>query len=658
MLPNFVGSNFHHFVQSGVESRTFPSVMARVAMEGGSRRMSVAETLKQATTALETHRAWMKRRVSTSIAPLDIDAEKDQRTAVVGETNPRQVNVGWALGSEKGVKQRGDNELERVVSPNDRGAACLPAPPPSVGAWQRGGRPASITSLGEEADENGFSDPNSPLAQADSGLLESPNTPFPRHCRDSSPDAGSPEDNYGATASNKFHFTFPSSFQTKQSNGKIKKRKKMGKCTVVPVSESLKEVDGELTSKGRFGDATLLSNQTKSPNMFIGESFHSKHPSVPPVSTMAAWGSLTSLDNYIESLETSNGDIDRKPTCTRNTGLSSFPQLESVAKGVKEEKHDTKLDGVRENTLNSPQLVLVQSSTVQLSGNSKLPLHDKAQNSLTDHAMPSPTEDESRESFENSANSEQFEELKAASSGAKLIPVGQAPRAQRSSFSLHKQSKLVAAESNTRLYNVQFKQLAVDDQVTRYGDSLHRPSFRNSSSANIPDSVLQTVLPKKGERARKSGLTMLANPTELPVSENRRATLQEKDQSRLLSEDENQQLSLGDSEPSTPSQASPKTSPRINAAPSEEQKIKPLNKPNLTKSESFSAEADGVGSPADHGVSLEGDELHIQDVISTEDQGEAGRDFHQGQSTLKSKSRALNVLNLPSLKTEKGKIVL
>ena len=76
-------------------------------MEIKDKRLNIAETLKQATMALETHRAWMKRRVSSSITPLD-----GNEAVVVGdvtESNPKMVNVAWALGSGNKIKQRGDN---------------------------------------------------------------------------------------------------------------------------------------------------------------------------------------------------------------------------------------------------------------------------------------------------------------------------------------------------------------------------------------------------------------------------------------------------------------------------------------------------------------------------------------------------------------------
>ena len=94
--------------------------MARVEMEIKDKRLNIAETLKQATMALETHRAWMKRRVSSSITPLD-----GNEAVVVGdvtESNPKMVNVACCLGRKTPHPQRGDIYPSRV-SPIDARSA-------------------------------------------------------------------------------------------------------------------------------------------------------------------------------------------------------------------------------------------------------------------------------------------------------------------------------------------------------------------------------------------------------------------------------------------------------------------------------------------------------------------------------------------------------
>ena len=667
MYANFVSSNLRYLLSNSTESPSISSVMARVETEGGgSRKLSVAETLKQATAALETHRAWMKRRVSTSIAPLDCDVGSGRESAIIEnstkEVYPKTVNVGWALGSEKEVKQRGDNELKGAGAPTiSSGVAGVPAPPPNVRAWQQGGELSSLTLLaGEKADyhahesESSTSN-NSPLAEVNHDLLESPNTPFPDHGQDY-PDTGTPVDHFGATASNKLHFTFPSSLsQMKQSNFKIKKRQRMGKSSVVPMDESLTEVDEELN------EDTLLSNRAKSPEVFIGESFQSKVSPIAPASTLVAWGSLSSLDNYIESLEASNKDIDQKPAHQETSRLTSSTPLGSLAKGKKEEKETTETASLGSKALNSRQQPLaspglLQSSTINCTVHST-PSPMKAQDSFTDHSLLSPSKDESGESsFESSSNTEQFEALKAASS-AKLIPVSQAPRTQRSSFSLHKQSKLVAAEADTKVYEAQFKKsssLQSDDQLSSYEGSLGQHSLRNLTSTSIPDSVLQTVLPKQGEQSRKSGLTMLHVTKESDHSDGELMALHAGQQQSIPVENEkNQQLSPADSQP-TISQTSLKASLQTSVVSLEEQDQQSLNKISLIRSKSFPAKEVGVNPQKGGDTSLKGDELQIQEVVSS-GPGESERLF-PSHSTPRLKSHALEVLNLPPLKTMIGKI--
>ena len=642
--------------------------MARVETEGvGSRKLSVAETLKQATAALETHRAWMKRRVSTSIAPLDRDSGNGRENAIVGEEiHPKTtVSVGWALGSEKEVKQRDDNELKGAGPPTiARGVAGVPAPPLSIHAWQQG-------DSGRESESSTY------------------NTPFPEHGQDS-PDTRTPVDHLEATASSKLHFTFPSSSQTKQSNFKIKKRQRMGKSSVVPMGESLTEVDEELS------EDILLSSRAKSPEVFIGESFQSKISPILPASTLVVWGSLSSLDNYIESLEATNKDINQKSTHPESAKLASSTPLRSLTNGTKEDIHDTESASLGSKALSSPQQLLVspdlvQSSTINHTAHS-MPPPTIAEDSFADRSMPSPSKDESGESsFESSSNTEQFEALKAASS-AKLIPVSQAPRAQRSSFSLHKQSKLVAAEANTKIYKAQFKKLSnlqADDQLSSHGDRLGQLSSRNSSSTNIPNSILQTVLPMQGERARKSGLAMQHHVTK----DSEHATQHVGQQSMPYEENKNQQLSPADSQP-TLSQVSLKASLQTSVAPLEEQSkqqshdnkaslltrsmsfpakgagISSLknddtctslngdelhhdNKASLlTRSKSFPAKEAGGSSLKDDDTSLKGDELQMQEVTTaSETDG-----LSPSHSTPRIKSHALEVLNLSPLMTMIGKI--
>ena len=656
MHANFLSSNLRYILpKPGTESPSFSSVMARVEMEGsgvGGRKLSVAETLKQATEALETHRAWMKRRVSTTIAPLDCGAENGRKSEIVGEEiYPKtSTSVGWALGNEKGVKQRGDSQVAGAGPPTSGVAQQVPAPPLSIRAWQQGHDSESVSS----------STNSSPLTPAGHGLLQSPNTPFPEHSQDSPDSVG----HLGATASNNLHFTFPSSTssQTKQSNFKIKKRQRMGKSSVVPMAATLTEVDEEQSE-----DILLSPGRAKSPEVFIGESFQRKIAPIAPASTLVAWGSLSSLDNYIESLEGTNKNIDQKSKHPENAKLTTSTPFGSLANSKKEENHDTVSTSPGSKVISSPQRPLaspdlVQSSTIHHHTGSALthskPSPTKAQDSFADHSnMPSPSKDESEESsFESSSNAEHFEALKAASN-ATLIPVSQAPRAQRSSFSLHKQSKLEAAEANTKIYEPRFKErsnLQADDRITsNHGNKLGQLSLRDSSSMNIPDSVLQTVLPKHGERARKSGLAMLHVTKD---STEHATTLQVQDQhSTPDKEDKNQQPSPQADSQLPVSQISLNAPLQTSVMPLEEEKKQfHGNKTGslLIRSKSFPTKEAGGSSLKDDDTSLKGDELQIEEVTSAD---ETGGLLFPSHSTPRIKSHALEVLKLPPLKTMTGK---
>lgn len=631
MHASFVSSNLERLAFSSTDFPSASNVMAGVETEANSRKLSVAETLRQATAALETHRAWMKRRVSSTVAPLDEEARGGGVVyRDVEENGPKTVNVAWALGSGKDIKQGGENEqhpgpslLTHAGSPT----AVSPAPPPSSRARRKSATNSldiALTPLLEEVDQfhheenyESGSSATSPAAQGNLDLLESPTTPFHPSKGHVSPNGLM--ETLEETASDTLHFTFQTSTRTRQSNVKVKKRQRIGKGTVVPMESS---------SSGHNNERTLESNKPKSPEVFVGESYHIINP--PPASKLAAWGSLTSLDNYIESLESpSNKQNSVQPASAKFTNaLSLRNKAEPNDENFTSAEEFAKLTFKSPNSdkeLSSPSLQ-VQSSSMQ----------------SQEPSSPSPSKDQESgsSSFENSLSTEHFEALKATSS-ATVIPVTPAPKGQRSSYALHKQSKLMAAEADKKVYEFQRQRLlSLQDQNQLSGGdgASEQQSLKQRSTPGIPDSVVQTVLPKEEERwrSRKSGYAMFTKSNEQQVGDSRQEL--QKNYHNRDGEDTDHELPPSNLQTQQPTSVA-KASSEYLAVPKDENKNKLLHKSILVRSQSFPTKRTGV-------VSLhEKEDAGVEHAITgvTEELARSRSSPKLGRSTLEN-------LNLPPLK--------
>ena len=578
-------------------------------MEIKDKRLNIAETLKQATMALETHRAWMKRRVSSSITPLD-----GNEAVVVGdvtESNPKMVNVAWALGSGNKIKQRGDNELLEGSLTNG-----VPAPPPSDDAQQRGvtsqGTLPSPPPFAEETNnhERGSSSA-SPTAQGNFELLESPTTPFV-HRGQSSPDT--PMDRCETTAPEKAHFIFPSSSLTKHSSSKIKKRHRITKATIVPVDG---KSEGQPVPNGpHHSDDVLESSRPISPDVFIGESFHSDRSPLPPASTLTAWGSHASLNSYSEPSK----------------------EQQPARPGSAKVKHSTPL---KINAEQNQADITMESADLRLKVSSSSQYHSPVVGSPTVQSMSQSTSSSSREregedSFGSVSPAEHFEVLQRNSS-ARLIPVTPAPKEQRSSYALHTQSKLMAAEADTKIYQVQHKQSSSQQKLTDNEEMPSWHSLTSKTAPDIPDSVLQTVLPRQRESTRKIGLATVPNHNDDHIGVGEHVT-QQSHQSLLGGGDTgHQRVPSGSPKPSMLHPLLKTSLKTSSESPSEERKHVSFNKANLTRSKSVPADRLLVHSW--------GDDVQQQEAATG-----SAEVFTMSHGSPRLKSKAVSNLNLPPLK--------
>lgn len=510
MYANFMSSNLQRLTL-GSDSLSISDAMARVETETKKRKLSVAETLKQATIALETHRTWMRRRVSTSVAPCPMDVTENGMGGEapagwnVNGNSPKVESVSWALGSGKEIKYQHANK--RGESPTN--VLAQRAPPPSTKFAEQRGAGTSLVPLTEETDngeeqqeENGSST-TSPSPQGKLNLLESPTTPFPQQQNYHGP--ASPDtllERLEPTASDRLHFTFPSLSETKQTNFKIKKKQRIGKASVVPLSSCSSSPLAGQTKSSNENHLKNDSSHPKSPEVFIGESFHDNLSTLPPppVSTLMAWGSVTSLENHKDSLVATSSEKQKPLATSQQDSRRSADSLPPESKS--EERQQEVAATTSANATN-----LEFESSKGSHHKFKVHLVQSPSTQTTGQSTPSPSKDqEDKDSLENLTSTEHFEALKATSS-ATVIPVTPAPKSQRSSYTLHKQSKLMAAEADTKIYDVQHKRssnLSGDNQLANNSgfSSLH--SFKNPPVSSIPESVLQSVLPKHQKHTTES----------------------------------------------------------------------------------------------------------------------------------------------------------
>ena len=616
MQASFVSSNL-------LLSTKVLGSMAGAETDVMTRKLSVTETLKQATSALETHRAWMKRRVSTSVAPLDGQERNDGESVVVADVDDgvlKSVNVAWAIGSDKELKRRGENHRSTAGS----------APPPSNRAWQAqvgASSSGELSALAEETDhlqhgsQSGSTSP-SPTAQDNLDLLESPTTPF-LHQGLLSPDME--HEDSQPSASDSLHFTFSSSTSAssmiEQSNSKVKKRKRIGKATVVPA------VKPKSSETPRHRGSVTDSSRPLSPDVFVGESFHSNLSPLPPASMLVAWGSLNSLDNYIESLEASSSK-EEKPVRPKSVKFNDPSPLEKRVKA--------------EHTHSPEEFTNLKFKSPSIS--EQIGSRDRVDESPYIHSPDTSLlkdQESGESSFENSHSTEHFEALKASSS-ATVIPVTPAPKGKRSSYSLHKQSKLMAAEADRKVYDVQHKKLSNLQNENELASValLDMKSPRQSSTSDIPDSVLQQVLSNQRDRLRKSGYSTYTNSSEQVAAAK---LVQPQTHHVDEKEDKTDQLSPTHSHPrslqmETSSQVSHVDS--LTPLPMEKEKKASSTKSILVRSQSFPAKRSG------------GDLLGKDDRSPQEEGGDADASevLARSRSSPKLRRSTLDTLNLPPLK--------
>ena len=441
--------------------------MANVALE----KLSIAETLTQATKALQIHQKWMKERVSR-IAPLDdgpfevraTEREPKKKTAWEdsGERGPSAfvgVSISGGSGEEtrQGTRRADDGRTapppfemqarggsERVLK-RSRLAQVAPAPVRPLG---------SLTEDAAGLEKKGH---KLQVAWGSTNDLQSPDrSNVGGHEKTEKRKGEDPIASEAATESKKRH---------------------LSEASVMP-SETTDDVQQKTGPPGNPKAAGLFQ-------------------SPPPVASFGVWGSLTSLDNYMESLqEFPRVETDAGGPCT-----------DSGAKTVLREKLSTDSSiAVTRPVVQQPEPLTGQASKRSAPRNVSTPSDlESPKSSSHDNILDGSEAQE--DTF--GTTSDHIEVLQSTSS-ATIVAVSPAPRDQRSSYALHHQSKLTSSEAGLELLKVEPDATSGRESTALTSSvlSANKRESRPFKSHELPESILKPVLPAR--RQRRTGATVVS----------------------------------------------------------------------------------------------------------------------------------------------------
>ena len=215
------------------------------------------------------------------------------------------------------------------------------------------------------------------------------------------------------------------------------------------------------------------------------------HPTSPPYSGLAAWGSLSSLDNYMDSLET--GATKTADTAPTSSPPETEPTLATLRvssggeskEGEKEGETEGKEGGEKGVTHISHDLEdtkHTQEEGVAVSGESVPQIHS------------APDETEPQQLSREMAASIDITALQSSST-ATVLPVGPAPRERQSSYEIHQYSKLELVGRGLKLIEVpsdRVSELESGGSQVRLSSGSRTSIVRNTTT---PEPVIEDVLP-------------------------------------------------------------------------------------------------------------------------------------------------------------------
>lgn len=429
-------------------------VMETVGTSGveTSRKLSVADTLVQATRALRKHREWMKRRIS-SIVPEDseIDTGKEKRAE-------------WAVS--KPIQEVSTSEEESSAS----GTGHFSAPPPfqargvSAPQWwdliQHKGNLAKVVPLPSLAEESQGS-----LPIESSEVLAQKTLP-PQAWGSSSNVSQQAEHGGNRTISEDVsRFTHVEPQTSSTSAGRKHTKRHLPKSRVAPADVAGNS--GKTDRTHQVDSATFLCHSAIPSN------------STPPTVNVNAWGSVTTLD----------------------ASLDGPSKILSSQRNLSDEITIVELEDPVFNTeiSNEPKANECQESPSSLP---EEPGTHTPQTAEGDHH----TSDVDTESV-HATGTESVKGLQSASS-VKVVSVSPAPEAQRVTFAGHTKPKVdlaevvqkVAAVSEERIPNL------VSNVSTFASTGLSGSSYHDTAH-DTPQAISQPVLPLA--RNRRAGVSSM-----------------------------------------------------------------------------------------------------------------------------------------------------
>lgn len=362
-------------------------------------KISVADTLNHARRALTTHREWLQRRVSVS------DEEKTR------EGDQERLNVD---GEEE--------EDEQILSPT-RHSESSSAPPIF---WRRRRR-SQIVPIGIE-----------PLTEEDEDVIATESS-------HQSPPALDNKENNEGTAD-----------QPSPISKRPKKRWTSKAAVVCPSNSDNVPSDAGPSPVHLFTSRspTIISNPAPAPAPAPVQNL----PSL--TGSMTAWGSLSSLDNYIQSLHT-------------DTESSKLPVNTSTLNDSSQHLHATVVE-------------------------------NPARRESDGENASTPNASSKKEMTSESSEEEEEEEIKAPShneSTATILAVGPAPREKQSSYKIHQLSKLEEMGRRVRMVEVQERD---SSHLESLSEIRLTPGWRLTSNMPLSTSetaVMEDVLPYKKEES-------------------------------------------------------------------------------------------------------------------------------------------------------------
>lgn len=391
------------------------------------RKLSVVDTLDHARQALSTHRSWLNRRVSTDFG---VSIENEDRA----ETRDKE----WTV-SDVEDEEDSRNEPEPLVSSPP---TTTRAPPPSRRRKLNVIAPAPLLENLVEVRERGVVETPIPAARELSWAIGDQQS---THKDDETTNSGREE-------------------LWKELPPKPKRLKMKwlsSKATVTPAIPSPPSDAQNSSSPVPLHLFTSRSTSVTDPPPH--------KPSSPQLHTYAnpltAWGSLTSLDKYMESLDENQ---DHKPQKKRTLVTSKSLSLSSGDESSASE-HET-------------------NST------SKTP---SVSNSHTPEFSPS-REQLQEEEYQDMASEETSVDILALQneSTATILPVSPAPKEQQSSYKAHHYSKLDRVGEGLRVIEV--KERSPTDLESRSQGRIvatERASLTTNTSTTTLEAVVEDVLP-------------------------------------------------------------------------------------------------------------------------------------------------------------------